>query len=319
MADTYDVAISFLATDEPLAEKLAGQLEGKVSIFLYSERQRELAGTDGVDKFSQAFGADSKVVVALYREGWGQSTWTRVEEEAIKSRGITSGWDFLLVISLDGQAPRWLPRPQLWLGWERFGIEASIAVIERKVTEAGGEIRAESAVERARRIGQRQEFEQQRSQFLRSQYGVDLATVELAKLFKLLEAKAEHIHDLASALGLALRRLDSTAVAITSPGYSVSLAWSQQWANSLEHASLVIRERAGPFVPRAVRGAPVITRGVHATFTLDEHQSLVWVHDDEPERAYSTEALSERYLRVVMDHAQDPPRRTRHAPDDELE
>jgi hypothetical protein len=306
----YEVALSFLEADEPLALRFARELEGRASVFVYSEHQKELAGTDGVDRFTQVFGTEARVCVILYRDGWGKTKWTRVEEGAVKNRGITYGWDFLLLISLDGTSPIWLPRTQLWLGWERFGIEAGVAVIERKITEAGGSVSAQSALGFAALLGERQEREAARARLLKSQKGVDLARAEVSRLFDILAEKVTRVQHQAPSLRIALRRVDSTAVAINSPGYAVSLAWFLQYIDSLEYSSLCIMERAGPYLERPVRGGPLVVRDVHATFTVDDRGLPAWIHDDEPDRLYSTEALSERYLLAVVSHAQDEPRRS---------
>jgi len=42
--DLYDVAFSFLAEDEPTARALSEKLAGRISTFVFSERQRDLAG-----------------------------------------------------------------------------------------------------------------------------------------------------------------------------------------------------------------------------------------------------------------------------------
>ena len=44
----FDVAFSFLARDEELALELARSVQGSAGAFVYSERQKDLAGTDGV-------------------------------------------------------------------------------------------------------------------------------------------------------------------------------------------------------------------------------------------------------------------------------
>ena len=86
----YDVAISFLQEDEPLAIEIADRLGGRVGVdvFVYSRRQNDLVGKDGLEAFSGVFGEQSRVVVVLHRGQWGQTPWTRVEETAIKNRGL---------------------------------------------------------------------------------------------------------------------------------------------------------------------------------------------------------------------------------------
>src|SRR5208282_6190202 len=107
----YDVAISFLSRDEPLAVKLHDQLSENLSVFVYSKRQEEVAGTDGLESFRQAFLSQSRLVVVLYRNGWGQTRWTEVEELAIKERAFKGGWKSLLFVTLQSEdaLPAWLP------------------------------------------------------------------------------------------------------------------------------------------------------------------------------------------------------------------
>ena len=82
----YDVAFSFLAMDEQLAVQINDLLSDRFATFLYSERQREVAGTDGAETFTRVFQDEARVVVVLYRSGWGESPWTRIEATAIRNR-----------------------------------------------------------------------------------------------------------------------------------------------------------------------------------------------------------------------------------------
>ena len=63
----YDVAVSFLASDEPSARALDQGLEG-LKVFFYPRHQEETAGTDGLESMRKPF-LDCRVMVVLYREG----------------------------------------------------------------------------------------------------------------------------------------------------------------------------------------------------------------------------------------------------------
>jgi hypothetical protein len=52
----YDVAFSFVKDDEPLATAINDLIQDRVSTFLYSERQEEIAGTNGEETFNTVFG-----------------------------------------------------------------------------------------------------------------------------------------------------------------------------------------------------------------------------------------------------------------------
>ena len=70
----YDVAFSYLARDESVAVQLHDLLKGRCRTFLYSdaERQARLAGRDGEEALSKVYGDESRIVVILYRPGWGE-------------------------------------------------------------------------------------------------------------------------------------------------------------------------------------------------------------------------------------------------------
>lgn len=82
----FDVAISFLSRDEPTAAALNDALVKGLGVFFFPRKQEELAGTDGLESMRQPFLVDSRVVVVLYREPWGETPWTRVEQTAITDR-----------------------------------------------------------------------------------------------------------------------------------------------------------------------------------------------------------------------------------------
>lgn len=244
----YDVALSLLGADEALATTLAAELKSSMSVFIYSERQKELAGTDGLETFSEAFGSRSRVCVVLYRAGWGKTPWTGVEETAIKNRGLERGWDFLLVVSVDGSAPIWLPKSQLWLGWERFGVLGAIAVIERKVSEAGGSPRVVTVLDHAEQVAARSKRKAEEQALLNSDHGVHAAHQALAELHQYLNDQVKSILSRAPSICLHLVQRDRSTVSVSSEGYSAVFAWSQSYSNTLRHAVLHVREMAGPHV-----------------------------------------------------------------------
>ena len=76
-----DVAFSFLAGTSSALE-LARILEASASTFVFSERQKELAGTNGVAQFTSLYEVRARLVVVLYRAGYGETKWTKIEESA---------------------------------------------------------------------------------------------------------------------------------------------------------------------------------------------------------------------------------------------
>lgn len=84
----YDVAISFLHADETLAREIDARLSEQFDVFVNSKRQEAIAGTNGLESFREAFLAQSRLVVVLYREGWGSTPFMRVEHQAVTERPL---------------------------------------------------------------------------------------------------------------------------------------------------------------------------------------------------------------------------------------
>jgi len=91
----YEVAFSFLNEDEELAFRINDLIQDRVKTFIYSRQQEKIAGTDGEETFNQVFGSEARIVVVLYRENWGKTPWTRIEETAIRNRAYEKGYDFV--------------------------------------------------------------------------------------------------------------------------------------------------------------------------------------------------------------------------------
>src|SRR5712675_1583061 len=107
----YDVAISFLSADGPIAAALFSALSDGLQVFFYPGSQENLAGKDGLEAMRTPFLDESRVSAVLYREGWGKTPWTRVEQTAIQEGCLKHGWHRLFFIMLDATSvpPKWVP------------------------------------------------------------------------------------------------------------------------------------------------------------------------------------------------------------------
>jgi hypothetical protein len=199
----YEVGFSFLKQDEAIAYDLNDHIQDRLSTFIYSKKQEELGGTDGEKKFNKVFYEECRVVVVLYRDGWGETPWTRIEETAIKNRAFDKGWDFLLFVNLDSNSslPTWIPRTYIWLDYQRFKTEGAIAVIDQKVKETGGTSRQETIVEAAERLKRSRKAEKEL--FLKSQEAVKEANRELRIIIEKLKVLKPIIEDTETCLDLA--------------------------------------------------------------------------------------------------------------------
>lgn len=117
--------------------------------------QEDLAGTNGLESMKEPFADNSRVNVVLYREPWGQTPWTRVEQNAIQERCL-HGWDSLFFVTLDDAStlPKWLPPMHIRLNFASFGLEQAVRAINNAVQRCGGIVSPMTALKRAERYRQ---------------------------------------------------------------------------------------------------------------------------------------------------------------------
>jgi hypothetical protein len=238
----YDVAFSFLEQDESIAIQIDDLLKDHLSTFIYTYKQEEIAGTDGEKTFNEIFANHSRIVVVLYRENWGKTPWTRIEETAIKNRAYNKGYDFALFIPMETsqKVPQWLPKTQLWIGLERWGIAGAASVIEAKVQTSGGTPKEETAIDFAKRKERDLKRIKARKDFLESENGVQAAFKEASDLFSKLQILCDEI---AKETGWKIEKYQSKpgdSLLIYSCGVTLIISWSCKWTNILDDSYLYL-------------------------------------------------------------------------------
>ncbi len=236
----YGVAISFLSEDENLAQTIAHKLKENLKVFVYSEQQKEIAGKDGVETFTNLFQSDARVVVILYREGWGKTKWTRVEETAIKDRFLNTGWDFLIVILLEPpQTPVWLPDSRLWFDINTFGIDEAVGVIKAQVLKEGGEVIVETFLDQADRQNEELEMLENRKKILESKQGYESALICAQDLYVKFKENSDNLF---KKMNVPLQfEGDYTQYKIEGYGVRLNVKWYTQFSHSLKDSGLSIK------------------------------------------------------------------------------
>jgi hypothetical protein len=304
MTFQYDVAFSFVAQDEPLATELNDLLQGRLSTFLYSKKQEKIAGADGEERFNAVFGQQARVVVVLYRAGWGESPWTRIEETAIRNRAFDHGYDFVKFIPLDEPpvVPKWLPRTQLWIGLKRWGTAAAASVIEARVQELGGEPRDESVADKAARVQRSIQFAERRKQFLHSYEGVSASNAEFGVITSEVQSQLDALKNTAPSFQLSLKS-QQRRLAILGRGPAVHVYWNYHFANSLDDAHLeVTLWRGHPPWPGVMHWEqPQELQRKTFTFDLLPTDEYRWVSSAKEGQSYSSKDLASYILGYTIE------------------
>ena len=238
----YDVAFSLLAEDEATVASLNDLLKDRLKTFFYPERQREVTGTDGEDTFARVFQAESRAVVIVYRSKWGSTRWTRIEQTAIRNRGMEETYGFALLIPMDRPVvpPRWFPKQNIWFDLDRLGISGAAAVIEQRVRELGGSHRPETIEDAAERVRREIQFRRERESYLESAKAVADAVTEVRTMFDFVKKQVTKLKDPASNLVFEVTEEYHT-LDVMSWGFILRIAWHNEASNMLHNSGLALR------------------------------------------------------------------------------
>jgi len=198
----YDIAFSFLFQDEKIAYSLNDMIGDRVNTFIYSKRQEELGGSDGEIAFNTVFAEQARTIVVLYRDGWGETPWTRIEETAIRNRAYKEGWNFITFILLENKSevPKYLPKSQIWVDYQRWGLQGAASIIDQRIKDAGGELRKETIEDRVERFKRFKKANLDRTFYLNSQEAIKDSHNELDKILLTAKGLPQKLQDEASRL-----------------------------------------------------------------------------------------------------------------------
>lgn len=136
----FDIAFSLLHPDLDYAKSLFDVLDQyKLNTFLYVHNQKDLAANNGINVFSKVFKNESRIVVLLYRHGYGETPWTRIEHTAIQERYLKEGADFCVLIPMDKTKPLWYPAFMQYVHSDMDSKDVA-ALILQKLKDMGGEL-----------------------------------------------------------------------------------------------------------------------------------------------------------------------------------
>ncbi len=215
-------------------------LEGRVNCFLYSKQQERLAGQDGEKEFNKVFAEEARTVAVFHRGKWGSTPWTRIEETAIRNRAFEEGYEFVYFIPMDSNdpVPKWLPKTQIWISIERWGIDGVATVLEARVQQYGGEVKHETFVDYVKKAKDGVEGELGRKRLLDSYDGLTLAKGELEWINSHVIEQVEKLIKSVDGWHITHEKNKQDSFNLISYGMTLSVQWYLQYGNSLNGAYL---------------------------------------------------------------------------------
>jgi hypothetical protein len=279
----YDVALSFLASDEPTGRKLYEGLEG-LKVFFFPRHQEETAGTDGLETMRKPF-LLCRVMVVLYRQGWGETPWTGVEAHAIKDRCLRSQFRDLMFVQLEKSlCPNWLPQTHVQFNIFDFGMAQLVGAVKARVLDSGGHIARLDPISRGIRAKAEADYQADRLRLMHdSQWIKGNVQPAISSLIQGVKEKAEELNEKAG-YTIAAPTWRNMICALRHGPISILIEWRQPIINSLfdelgYECELKVIEYSGAMtIPGENRLAMVQPREVVAhTFKPDVSRSREFV------------------------------------------
>jgi hypothetical protein len=305
----YDVALSFLHRDVMMATQLHDKIADRFKTFLFTKKQDDIAGTDGMDSYSNVFQNEARLNVVLHREGWGDTKWTKIEKNAIKTRIFNEergeGWNSLLIIKLDkSKLPSWVVDYYVYLDFENFGFEEIAGAIISSAQKLGAVISHENVIDFAKRQGTAITLKKEKDIYLASVKAVEDATVEIANLFKDVSEKWKTIKEDRPELRFGtLKYQEFEYIEFASNGFFLVFNWCHRTTNSLHDSHLQVR------IYNETRFTEHRYNEVAKTiykFSLNNLKEFIW--EENEEKFLTSGNLVDYWIKKLITIAHNPPK-----------
>jgi len=293
----YDVALSFLSADEPIAAAISNRLSEGIEVFFYPRRQEEIAGTDGLESMRTPFLDDSRVVVVLYKTPWGETPWTRVEKAAILDGCLKHGWRRLFFVVLDKEStlPVWLPATHVWFDYDSFGLEQAVGAIKARVQESGGEIRQLTVSRRAELYEEEAAYVEEKKR-MTSGPGLQAVQAKVSEVFAEIE---RHCAELQASGKIPIRvGSGGGRCVLTNNSVSLIVSWHPPYVNALSTMNVSEYNAHMPLPnephPLFVEEKPTQLTEKKFLAELSRAREYGWAEESNPSRFLSSSKLAEQ-------------------------
>ena len=111
----YDIAFSFLSKDEDTAQQINDLLSDRCRTFIYADKQKEIAFTDGEETFKRVFSKDARIVAVCFVLSGATQSGRALKRKASEGAPTNQGYDFSTFVSMTERVelPDWLPPTRL--------------------------------------------------------------------------------------------------------------------------------------------------------------------------------------------------------------
>jgi hypothetical protein len=297
----WDVGLSFLSADLRLAEQIADAV-APLRCFVFNREQRRLAGGNAIEEFAHVFRRQVRLGVILWREGYGATQITGVEQAAIRDRAAQTQFRSMLLVNLDGsQPPAWMSRHEIWLDFKLYGLSEAVGAIKFRAQEQGAALVPESPFDLAVRSARESQDAVRRQQLAVSEEGIAELPTQMKLLIEETQRLAARANDEIESLSVVCKTLSGSppGIMVESGPVRTWVQYRQRAINSLRGSDLRV-ERSAEWDPPTQSTLK---------YTLALAAGDVWVWRSERGSEHSSSELANV---IVAAHVREAQRRPTH-------
>jgi hypothetical protein len=194
-----------------------------------------------MESMRSPFLEESRIVVVLYREPWGKTPWTGVEDTAIQERCLKDGFRSLFFMMLDNSTPpRWLPHTHVRFNYANFGLQEAVGAIKARVLDFGGTITPLTPLNRIEHYEKERQYRQERHEF-RSRVASAILMRKTSELFRVIEMWCAEINNRENLL-IEFRSEPTQCHLRATVSLLVDLSYRSGEASTVSDRELIVRE-----------------------------------------------------------------------------
>lgn len=157
-----------------------------------------------------------------------------------------------IVLDPASALPVWLPENHVRFNYAEYGLEQAIGAIKARVQENGGQLLPLTPVKRVEIFKAEESFRRDKARMMNSEEGAAKVFDNVAELFSQVKKHCTDVNaqgSLQIRCGIDLKkRSQIQTCAITDGRVGVRVVWYQQFSNTLDKSSLIIREYKGGLI-----------------------------------------------------------------------
>jgi len=312
----FDIALSFAGEDrEFVAAVAAGLSDAGIRVFYDEYEKVTLWGKDLYTHLTDVYCKRARYTLLFASKHYESKLWTTLERRAAQARALQERSEYILPVRFDDTEIPGLLHAVGYIDLRKVGaadlVEMALDKLGRRLQSWQASptvplpgqpgVEGESLRLRAVRLAAEEQIRRDRRVVLRSEQGIALVQAEVLSLGRYVAEEVAELRRLDPAFDARYERDDRSVMLVSSHRASFTMYWSQQYANALDQAALIVREFDFAYSLAGRGQHPVEPPAIVYEFDVDEALQPIWRAASQRVIRLTSKQLADRHLSRVLD------------------